>query len=88
MMCEKVTAELRADGAIVLIIPDEELVDVVSAFMSGATCCRAVSKNSQFDEASREIALEAAECLERLEEISQTMGGPEPKRPILRLVKE
>ncbi len=87
MMCENVTAELGADGAIVLTVPNEELIDVVSAFMSGATCCRSVSKNPQFDEMSREIALEAAECLERLEEISQTMGGPAPKRPRLRLIE-
>ncbi len=37
MMCEKVTAELRADGTIVLIIPDEESIDILSAFINGAT---------------------------------------------------
>ena len=87
MMCEKVTAELGADGGIVLTVPHEQLVDTVSAFMSGATCCRAVSENLAFDEMSREIALEAAEFLERLEEISQSIGDPSPKRPKLRLVE-
>ncbi len=87
MIGEKVTAEVRGDGAIVLIVPDEDSIDIiVSAFMDGETCCRAVSEIQDFDEESRDMAREAAECLERLGDIfGKAMGGP-PKRPELRWV--
>ena len=87
MMCEKVTAELRVDGTTVLLIPDEDSIDIESAFMDGATCCRAASENQGFDEESRDMALQAAECLERLEDIyGQATGRPPPERPKLRSV--
>ena len=86
-MYEKITAELRADGAIVLIVPADDLIDVESAFMDGATCSRIHSENPKLDEEQRDMALQASECLERLEEIfGLAMGKPLPKRPKLHLV--
>ena len=88
MMCEKITAELRADGAIVLIVPDDDLIDVGSAFMDGATCSRIHSENPKLDEEQKDMALQASECLERLEEIfGLAMGKPPLKRAKLRLVE-
>ena len=87
MWCDKVTAELRADGTVVLIIPDEERIDILSAFSVGATCSRFISDNQKLRKDPRDTALEVAECLERLEEmIEQLFGGQAPERPTLRLV--
>ncbi len=86
-MCEKVTAELRVDGTIVLTIPDEDSIDIESAFMDGATCSRNYSMDPGLDEESRDMALQAAECLERLEEIfGQAFGENPPKRTRLRSI--
>ncbi|MCH7821785.1 MAG: hypothetical protein IIA07_07185 [Proteobacteria bacterium] len=87
-MYEKIAAELRADGAIVLTVPDDDIIDVESAFMDGATCSRIHSENPKLDEEQRDMALQASECLERLEEIfGLAMGNSRPPKTELRLVK-
>ena len=87
-MCEKITAEMRKDGAIVLTVPGEEFIDLASAFMDGKICCRYVSKNSKFDDESSDMASEAACNLERLEDIfCRAMGGQPPEKTKLSLVE-
>ncbi len=88
MMCEKVTAELRADGTVVLTIPEEDSSNIMLAFHCGATCSRAISDNAKLPKGSRDIALEVAECLKKLSDIfERAYGVNPPKRPKLRLVQ-
>ena len=87
MMCEKVTAELRTDGTVVLNIPPEESVYIMDAFYNGATCSRAISDNPKFSKSPRDTALEAAECLKKLSDIfRRAYGVNPPERPKLQLV--
>ncbi len=87
MMCENVTAELRADGVTVLIIPDEEFEEVTKALFDGEVFSREYAKLTQFDEHMRRAALQAAQCLDRLETtLERTKGTQPPKRPKLRSV--
>ncbi len=87
MMDEKITEEMRQNESIVLTIPESESIDVMSAFMDGATCSRTCSEDPELDVESREMALQAAECLERLEEIlGQAFGENPPKRTKLRSI--
>ena len=86
-MYEKITAELRTDGAIVLTVPEEALIDVESAFADGATCSQIHSENPKVNEEQRDIALEASECLEYLcELLGQLSGRKPPKRAKLHSV--
>ena len=81
-MGEKVTVEKRSDGSFVLTIPEEEFVDILSAFCDGEICCRAVAADKTTDEEPADMAVQAAECLKLLAHLLGTAEGslPPPRR--------
>ena len=82
MMGEKVTVGKRPDGSFVLTFPEEEFVDILSAFYDGESCCRAVAEDKTLDEESADMAVQAAECLKLLGDL---IGRPEASPPPRRL---
>ena len=81
MIGEKVTAEKRHDGSVVLTIPEGEFIDIESAFWDGEVCCRVLSKNRSLDEKYAGLALQAAECLELLRDL---LGRADVSNPLPR----
>lgn len=81
-------AQIRPDGAIVLTIEDEELVDVESALMNGEEAARICMKLPNIDLHGRDDCRDAAEWLEKLAEAIGSAQGHsrDPNRPKLRLV--
>ena len=81
MMGETVTVGKRPDGSIVLTFPEEEFVDILSAFFDGASCCRAFAEDKTLDEESADTAVQAAECLKLLGDLfGKHEASPPPRR--------
>jgi len=85
MMGETVTVEKRPDRSIVLTFPEEEFVDILSAFCDGESCCRAVAEDKRTDAESADMAWDAARCLKLLADLFGKLEVSPPRRR-LRLV--
>ncbi len=82
MILKKVTAEMTADGAIVLTVPKEEIVAFGSTMFNSEAMCRLFVTQSNLSNDKKELVLHAGESLRKIITELKPLVGEIPPVPV------
>ena len=82
MILEKVTAEMKADGAIVLTVPKEDIAAFGSTMFNSEAMCRLFVTQSNLSDDKKELVLHAGESLRKIITALKPLVGDIPAIPV------